>query len=97
MDIVRIGTITSVDAMPDNDQKNAGVTAAPTATPKMVRIPLLSGLKANKFAPNSAANNDEKIGPNNHGNGKASIKNTPAPPRAIRCENMNLRNITISL
>ena len=41
---VNIGTISSVGAKLGRLEKNAGVTAAPTATPSIVRIPSPKGL-----------------------------------------------------
>ena len=65
-------------------QKNAGVTAAPTATPNIVRIPSPKGLYTFNFKPKRAAIRQLVRGPNNHGKGEFIKRNKPAPIKAMK-------------
>jgi hypothetical protein len=78
------GINSSVVQMDGNEMKNAHVTVAPTATPKMVRIPSPNSLTVRSLIPQSAAIKQLIIGPNNHGKGSANQRNISAPVRLIK-------------
>ena len=81
---VKIGTISSDGAKLEKLQKNAGVTAAPTATPSIVRIPSLKGLKTFQLDLNGAVIKQLVKGPNKHGKGAFNRRKEIAPARAIK-------------
>ena len=81
--IVKIGTIIKVGANDGRLMKNAGVTVAPTATPKIVRMPSLRGLYVSNCAPNKAVSKHTNSGPNSHGKGNPKLRNNKAPVMAI--------------
>ncbi len=78
-------------------RKNAGVIVAPIATPKMVRIPSLSGFHVLSCTPNTAAVRLAKSGPNSHGKGSPSPKKSTAPVMQIKCVFRMLMLVTVSL
>ena len=78
------GINSNVSQMDGNEIKNVHVTVAPTATPKMVRIPLPNSLTVRSCMPQSAAIKQLVIGPNSHGKGSANQRNINAPVRLIK-------------
>ena len=84
MPITINGIRISVSQIPGNATKKAVVTLAPTATPRIVRMPSLSGLMTESFTPKRAASKQANIGPNSQGSGICSHKNASTPVRLIR-------------
>jgi hypothetical protein len=78
------GINSNVSQIDGTDIKKVHVTVAPTATPKMVRIPSPNSLTVRNCIPQSAAIKQLAIGPNNHGKGSASQRKISAPVRLIK-------------
>ena len=61
----------------------AGVNVDPTATPRTVRIPLLTGLSPRSGIPTNAARRHAAIGPRSQGSGMLAALKAQTPTSAI--------------